>query len=58
MWEWFFGKKLINIKRNGRVEYDDIIKSSKDEVFIVKDMVKLKYDVVVLGDNEFILNDK
>ena len=58
MWEWSSGKKLINIKRNGRAEYDDIIKSSKDEVPIVKDMAKLKYDAVVLGDNEFISNDK
>lgn len=58
MWEWSSGKKLINIKRNGRAEYDDIIKSSKDEVPIVKDMAKLKYDAVVLGDNEFVSNDK
>ncbi len=53
-----FWKKLINIRRNGRAEYDDIIKNSKDEVPIVKDMAKLKYDAVVLGDNEFVSNDK
>ncbi|HCQ5600193.1 metallophosphoesterase [Clostridioides difficile] len=58
MWEWSSGKKLINIRRDGRAEYDDIIKSSKDEVPIVKDMAKLKYDAVVLGDNEFVSNDK
>lgn len=57
MWEWTSGKKLV-IRRNGRAEYKDIIKTSKDEVPIVKDMAPLKYDAVVFGDNEFISNDK
>ncbi|MCC0723178.1 metallophosphoesterase [Clostridioides sp. ZZV14-6104] len=57
MWEWTSGKKLIKIK-GGLAEYEDIVKNAQDEVPIVKDLTQLKYDAVVLGDNEFISNDK
>ncbi|MCC0656612.1 metallophosphoesterase [Clostridioides sp. ES-S-0123-01] len=58
MWEWTSGKKLVNIRESGTAEYEDIVKNSQDEVPIVKDMIPLRYDAVVLGDNEFISNDK
>ncbi|MCC0730932.1 metallophosphoesterase [Clostridioides sp. ZZV13-5731] len=58
MWEWTSGKKLVNIRESGIAEYEDTVKNSQDEVPIVKDMIPLKYDAVVLGDNEFISNDK
>lgn len=58
MWEWTSGKKLVNIRESGTAEYEDIVKNSKDEVPIVKDMALLKYDAVLLGDSEFTSNDK
>lgn len=51
---WFFGVDALT----GKKKNERLIPEREGEPPIVKDMYQLKYDAVVLGNHEFISNDK
>lgn len=51
---WFFGVDALTSKKKN----ERLIPEREGEPPIVKDMYQLKYDAVVLGNHEFISNDK
>lgn len=54
MHRWFRGVKFLT----GEEENERLIPEREGEPPIVKNMYKLKYDAIVLGNHEFIANDK
>lgn len=54
---WFTGKKLVKVV-DGIPTYETVAKEREGEAPIVKEMAELKYDAVVLGNHEFVSNNK
>lgn len=54
MRRWFFGVKFLT----GKKENERLIPEREGEPPLVKDMHQLKYDAIVLGNHEFISNEK
>ncbi len=58
MWEWFTGEKLVKVDSHGTPTFKTIAKEREGVAPVIKEMERLKYDAVVLGNHEFIANDK
>lgn len=58
MQTWFTGQKLVDVSSDGIPTFETIGKRREGEAPIVKEMAKLKYDAVVLGNHEFVSNNK
>ncbi len=57
MWEWFWGKELVKVE-DGFPTYKTVAKEREGEAPIAREMGRLRYDAVVLGNHEFVANDK
>ncbi len=55
---WFRGEKLASVSEDGIPKYEKIAEPREGVAPVVKDMKKLNYDAVVLGNHEFVANDK
>jgi 2',3'-cyclic-nucleotide 2'-phosphodiesterase (5'-nucleotidase family) len=59
MAEWFHGERYLGVnEETGESIVEVFAERREGEPPIVKDMAKLKYDAVVLGNHEFVSNDK
>lgn len=57
MSEWATGERLVRVD-NGKPIYETIGKKREGVAPIVKEMGKLKYDAIVIGNHEIVANDK
>ncbi|MDD2556110.1 MAG: metallophosphoesterase [Syntrophaceticus sp.] len=58
MQAWFTGEKLVEVSSDGIPTYETVAKEREGEAPIVKEMGKLMYDAAVLGNHEFVANNK
>lgn len=55
---WFTGEKLVEVSSDGIPRFETVAKEREGEAPIVKEMGQLMYDALVLGNHEFVANNK
>jgi 2',3'-cyclic-nucleotide 2'-phosphodiesterase/3'-nucleotidase len=55
---WFSGEKVVDVSSDGIPTFETVANEREGEAPIVREMAELKYDAAVLGNHEFVANNK